>query len=175
MRNGEASTAHYRAVIADLRAERARLFNQTELARAALVSKEQCLADLDKTIAQLEHRAGPDDYERPVGEAPLVAFVPASQETFEQLKGLGLGDACVAAIRALGGRATNQQITTYLAANGYEIKSSNPVNNVGTGLNHRRRARGDVVREGRDWVLQKSESPATNGASLINGAAVAPA
>lgn len=174
MRAGGASTAHYRAVITDLQAEREPLAAAVQSDREALKSKEQALADLDRAIAQLVHRLDAQSEPKAVDQPQEQPAVPRGPLA-PNLAGLGLGDACIAAIASLGGRATNHEIVGQLSANGYEMKSDNPLNNVGTGLNHRSKNRGDVIRDGRHWVLKKSESPAVNGASHMNGAAVQPA
>lgn len=170
MRDDNSSTAHYDAVIADLRAE--------------LRSVEQQAADLREMIGRLEAKARALASVCAGQSGAAVIAPPARVETISaarvgvpsELAGLGLGDACVAAIMSLGGRATNQQIVGYLTSRGYEIKSNNPVNNVGTGLNHRSKsAKSDVMREGNEWVIKKCESPAINEASHINGATVAAA
>lgn len=167
-----ASTVHYRAVIADLRADRGRLSNELDELRQKLKAKEQAVADLDRTISQLEFRAGDDDSEprAPDAQDSLAAAVQV-QSPVTGLLALGLGDACVAAIRALGNKATNQQILAYLTSVGYEIKSTNPLNNVGTGLNHRSKNRGDIVRIGRDWVISTRKEEVAERAEL-NGASV---
>lgn len=154
MGSGHESTAPYRTVIADLRADREKQAFEIEQARTALRTREAALDEIDKAIALLELRIG--DFTEPTKVSATMADVG--------LVGLGLGDACVAAIRELGGAASNSQIVAHLKSRGYEIKSTNPMNNVGTGLNHRSKSRGDVERNGRFWVL-KSEGPALNGAS----------
>ena len=54
MRNGATSTAHYRAVLADLRADREKLSSETEKAAEIARAKAQSLSDIDRVIATLE-------------------------------------------------------------------------------------------------------------------------
>lgn len=163
MRDDQSSTAHYQAVISDLKAR------VTELDLEA--------SELRKMIDRLEAISGaPHPLSVPsenvnaitVGAPVAASMAATAPSAVTHYTGLGLGDACVSAISALGGRATNRDILDHLLAAGYQIKSTNPLNNVGTGLNHRSKNRGDIFREGHFWIVKKSESPGFNGAKNAN-------
>lgn len=163
MSAGLSSTAHYEAVLNDLKADQAKLRAEADEAIAVAKAKEQAALDLDRVIETLSLRLPKSVELHVTTEAKPVA---------DFLVGLQLGDACIAMLRHLGRPASNREIAEALDANGYKVNSENPINNVGSCLNHRSTTKADVEREGKSWALRKGEGPAHDGASHMNGAAV---
>lgn len=153
MRTVAESTAHYRAVIADLSEELQRLTRAHQEAQRVAEQAAKALADFQQTVAVLEARAlAIQEHELPMvpavqSEAQWNPNTPIIQP------GLPTGEACVVALRFLGKPSSNKEIAEILKQNGYGLDSVDMANNVGVCLNHRRKTKKDVLRVGRNWVL----------------------
>lgn len=149
MRPVDEPSAHYQAVIADLR-------------RKLDAAKRQ-VDELPKVIERLEEVAGVSAYHSP--PMPTQADVAVAAPDIEHIEPmttaagddpihtLGLGDACVLVLGELGKPASNREILDVLQSRGFKINSDNPMNNVGTCLNHRMKNKADIVRTGKHWAL----------------------
>lgn len=167
MRTVDEPAAHYRAVIADLRAKLDRLTTAAAEAEQVAKSKAKAVADCGQVIAVLEAEADELGRESGYTTANSAAEAPnktpdtepsagshqPSAATADFLVNLALGDACIAMLRRLSGSASTREIADALHSHGYRINSKNPVNNVGACLNHRTNSKGDVARSGRSWIL----------------------
>lgn len=162
MRPVDESAAHYRAVIADLRQK--------------LDAAKRQVDELPRVIERLEDVAGlstrqisPMPTQADAGlTAPSIEVTGAvTFETVDPIHALGLGDACVLVLSELGKPASNREILESLQSRGFKINSDNPMNNVGTCLNHRMKNRADIVRIGKHWALASRKDMSAQ--SEVNG------
>ena len=163
MRDEISSTAQYLSMINELRRDLAEANART--------------AKLLTTLEYLIERHGEPKYVPGVATNKNVA-TPENVRTLSvsaptvDLTGLGVGEACMAVLRASSHPMRNRDVLEALAANGFKIESGNPLNNVTSALNHRLKKNGDVAKFGKKWMIKKSESPAFSEALHINGAVV---
>jgi len=149
------AAADYRGVIVDLHRKLDFAKRQVE-ELPGLIERLEQLAGVARMSTQITTQ--PSFAMQATVNAPVAS---AMEDHISQLSvtvpfsGMLLSDACVRAIELIGRPATNKEILEMLRRHGFSVQSANPVNNVGSSLNHRRKSKGDVQRNGKHWSLRK--------------------
>lgn len=156
MSNGDDSTGHWDAVIAELRADLARYEREEASALELAGEMKQQAETTNLLIEQLKVRLGSKSRQSD-SELPPSPQPEPVKALSDFLADLQLGDACVAVLRREARPMTNRDILDALADHGFKVNGDNPINNIGSCLNHRAGAKGDIMRDGKHWQIADKE------------------
>ena len=137
MPNDPISPAHTAAIIKDLRAKR------DELDRAIAVLEAMYPAPAAEAAAEQPATAAAER----MTPSPLAAPKPVFN-----WGSAGIGDACVMVLKAYEGRTlATREVKDILLREGFDLKSSNPLNSVWNALDNRCKVKRDIHKTEGGW------------------------